>query len=700
MATTLTNEQEAIIQATEGYIRCRAVPGSGKTTCITHRMAYLITELYIEPAAIVALTFTNKAAASMTNRLKKMIGDEATCFTGTFHGFCNKILKEEIYRLSYPKEFTILDKKDQIALIKEVADELQLSLKDFTAKDYLEEIEKRKLSESYVIYMLGSDTSLLQSRIQAAATQQDMVFYQYLMKQRDNYVLDFSDMIEFTLYILNTYPDALEKWQDNCMYLLCDEYQDVNEGQEALLSLLSGKYQNLTVVGDDDQCIYGWRGSEIDYIVDFDKRYPGARDFYISENFRSTPEIIKVANSLIQVNQHRLAKQMFTNNPSGELPVYYNARTEQEEAEWIADTIAMAVRERTSYSNHVVLIRASSQSRALEEAFVQKKIPYKMLNGAEFYNAEEIKTVMSYLRMVYAMNDLDFVYSIQRPRRGYGKQSLERLKRYAAEQQLSLIEALGEQIRSGKENRTSIIEYYENMKKLHESYEEYSSKDLVKMVLDLGYRKELEEHIDQRRLDNVSELIHTITALEEENQDAIPLQDLLAHFAMFSGQDDDTEKDVVRIMTIHTAKGLEFDTVFVNGLVEGQFPSRRLNNQDEMEEERRLLYVAITRAKRKLYLSGYQMKVAGYGARQSSFLSDIDVALLNCILGSKIGASCGSTSLRPKAEFQVGDRVEHPVFGQGTVLLVDVSKQIYEIQFDKISFSRRIQFRAELSKLV
>lgn len=694
-----TKEQEKIIKETEGYIRCGAVPGSGKTFCITYRMAYLIKELCIDPSSIVALTFTNKAAAAMTKRLKKLIGDEATCFTGTFHGYCNKILKEEIYRLSYPKTFTILDKKAQIDLIREVAEELQLSLKDFTAKQYMEEIEKYKIKSGYISYLKGSDKTSLTDAAARANHHIEKVYYHYLLKQRDNYVLDFNDIINFAIYILEHYSDALHTWQEKCQYILCDEYQDVNMKQERLLALLSGTYKNLTVVGDDDQCIYGWRGSKVDYIVDFDSTYPDVRDFYLSENFRSTPEIISVANSLIRANQHRLAKTMFTNNPSGKKPVYNNLKTEQEEALWIAETIASAVKEGKKHSDHAILVRASSQTRALEEAFIRKGIPYKILNGAQFYNSEEIKTVLAYLRMIYSMNDLDFIWTIQHPKKGFGKKSIAALKSYAAQKGITLIEALGEQLEQGMIKKQVLLDYYQSIQKLHETYQDYSSKELVNLVLDIGYRKELENDIDQTKIDNVSEFLVTIAALEEENMEKIPLEDLLSHFALFSQQDDDTEKDVVKVLTIHTAKGLEFDTVFVNGLVEGQFPSKRLRNEDELEEERRLFYVAVTRAKQMLYLSSYQSKGGFFFTAQSSFLGDIDQKLLDCINNSRITVFQQAVPSLPKTYFGVGDRVSHKVFGEGKIIAVDENAQVYKIDFKNVNGIRKLNFRADLEEL-
>lgn len=701
MFADATQEQMNIIRDTEGYQRVCAVPGSGKTFTIIRRMAYLVTRLYVDPSSIHAITFTNKAARQMTTRLKKLIGDEADCFTGTFHGKCNEILKEEIHKLSYPRTFTILDKEKQIDLIRLVAEEQKISLKDNTARYYMDKIAEKKLDINYVSrYMAGADKTELLADIAAAAGDGDRMYLNYLLKQRDNYALDFNDLMMFALHLLLTDSDVLHRWQDRCQYILCDEYQDVNMQQDLLLELLSGKFHNLTVVGDDDQCIYGWRGSKVDYIVNFQQKYPGAKDFYLSENFRSTPEIVDAANSLIASNQNRVCKKMVTNNPHGTKPVYINTKREKDEALWIADTILGAVASGKKYSDHSVLVRASGQSRALEEAFVQKGIPYKILSGAAFYGSEEIKTVLAYLRMVYSLNDLDFEWTIKRPRRGYGKKSLEQLREYAAQRGMTLMEALGDQIQSGLVKKREVIDYYNDIMKLHREHPRYSSREIAKQALDFGYRSELMQDVDQRRIDNVTELLVNIGSLEEENGVDLSLEELLAHFALFSGQDDDSDRDVVRIMTIHTAKGLEFDTVFVNGLVEGQFPSKRLKNQDELEEERRLFYVAVTRAVHKLYLSSYEWKADFFAAHQSSFLQDIDVNCLDCINGSRISGSYRTPEMLPKAVFQAGDRVSLNEFGPGTVVRADEGSQTYDIMFDRFSGAvRRIQFRAPLEKI-
>ena len=693
-----TKEQQQIIEATEGNIRVRAVPGSGKTFALTKRIVYLILELYVEPSSIVAMTFTNKAANEMKYRLKKMIGDFATCYAGTFHGYCNLILKEEIYRLSYPKTFVILDKKAQVDLIREVADELGFSLKDFTAKEYADKICEEKQDRAYIPLMLDTGREALQKKISHTQDPFYQVYYSYLKKQRDNYVLDFEDIIQFAIYILTQYKEALKKWQSRCQYLLCDEYQDVNKNQEYLLYLLSGKYHTLTVVGDDDQCIYGWRGSDVEYMVHFNERYENVMDYSLSRNFRSTPEIVAAANSLIEKNQNRLEKQMYTQNPHGAKPVYNCLPYEKDEAVWIAEQIDAAVSTGKKYADHTVLVRAASQTRALEEAFLAKKIPYKILNGARFYDSEEIRTVLAYLRMVYAPNDLDFLWTIKRPRKGFGKKSIEDLKKYAAEHEIGLFQALGEQIEQGTVKKEVLAAYYKNISELHKEYDKYSCKELVNRVLDFGYREELEQDVEQRRLDNVTELITAIAAMEAENQDKLSLEELLAHFALFTAQDDDDEKNVVKVMTIHTAKGLEFDIVFICGLVDGQFPSRRLRNEDELEEERRLFYVAVTRAKTRLYLSSYAAKSEGFPVRPSAFIQDIDYNLLECV-GNVVQNGQTTPQMLPKKTFDVGDKVEHKIFGVGTIVDINLSTQSYEIDFEKLTGTRKIMFRAELKKV-
>ena len=692
-----TDEQLQIIETTEGNIRVGAVPGSGKTYVLTQRIAWLIQELFVEPSSIVALTFTNKAAGEMKKRLQSMIGDMATCFMGTFHGYCNKILKENIHKIAYPKTFIILDKRAQMDMLRELAQDSGITLKDIKIADLMDRIAENKQSGSYVPVLLQMNTTNIKKYLEKAMDIETELYYLYLKKQRENYALDFEDIIQITLYILKQHKEVLEKWQSRCQYVLCDEYQDVNSAQEELLMLISGKYHNLTVVGDDDQCIYGWRGSEVEYMVDFHKKYENTQDFTLSENFRSTPEIIYVANSLIEKNENRLLKTMFTKNLPGKKPIYYTAKTEKAEAEYIAETIAK--KEGYSYSDFTVLVRAASQTRALEEAFISGKIPYKILSGAQFYSSEEIRTVLAYLRLVYALDDLDFVWAIQHPRRGFGKKSMNELKLYAEKKNFKLIEALGELIDAGKIQKKQICSFYENIMFLHSTYQDYNLCELTTKILDMGYRSELEDDVEQTRLDNVTEFMATIDRLEKENVEALELEELLAYFALFTAQDDDTGKNAVRIMTIHTAKGLEFPIVFIPGLVEGQFPSKRLRNREELEEERRLFYVAITRAKEELYLSNYLNKMEGFPTWASHFMEDIDIAYLERDGERSTNASREKVVILEKSEFQVGDIIEHPVFDKGKIISVNVPGQYYEIDFPKLNGTRQIVFRAKLKKV-
>lgn len=694
-----TKEQIDTMTDTEGNIRVSSVPGSGKTFVLTYRIAYLITEMFVEPSSIVALTFTNKAAAQMKHRLRDIVGDNANCFTGTFHGYCNMFLKEEIHRMSFPKTFTILDKKAELDMIKNVAEDMGISLKDNTAKKIMSDIDMSKQDMSYVELMSGIDRTELKRKASNEKNVDRKVFYNYLKRQCDNYALDFEDLINFTLYILEKNEDVRIRWQEKCQYVLCDEYQDVNMKQDMLLGILSGLYQNLFVVGDDDQNIYTWRGSDPAYMINFDKTHEDVKDYYLTENFRSIPQIVNVAKSLISANQNRLQKEMISKRPDGNKPVFNAPETEEKESVWIADTILDNIARNMKYRDHTVLVRAASQTRSLEEAFVKRKIPYKILSGAKFYESEEIRTVLSYMRMVYSLTDMDLLYTISRPRRGFGKKSVEKLKNMAAENECSFFQALGKMIEEGEIIQKNVIAYYGALMELHAAYEEYSCTDIVNKCLDMGYREALEQDIDQTRLDNVSELIRTITAIEDDNQEKVELADLLSHFALFSAQDEDGEYNVVKVMTIHTSKGLEFDTVFVPGLVEGQFPSSRLRNEDEYEEERRLLYVAITRAKNMLYLSTYRKKDGRFGARPSSFLSDIDINLLDCINNSRILIKGETEQMLPKLKFDVGDIVRHKVFGVGEIIKIDNITQTYEIQFRNIRGTRRIMFRAELEKV-
>lgn len=693
-----TKEQKKIIETTEGFQRCAAVPGSGKTFCLTHRIAFLIKNLYIDSSSIVGLTFTNKAASSMKKKLKDLVGDDSNCFMGTFHGFGNLVLGEEIYRLSWPKVFGILDHNDQIDLVKKVTDEEALELKDTTAASVLERIGEYKISHEYIPYLTGPDKNELES---AAVSESDTfmrIYWNYLLHQRNNYLLDFTDLIQMTIYIFKHFPDALAKWQDKCQYVLCDEYQDVSNDQEELLSLISGKFKNLFVIGDDDQNIYGWRGSEVEYMINFDKRYKNAIDFPLNLNFRSTPEIVATAASLIKANKNRIPKKMVTNNKSGSKPLYNMLSSEKEEGVWICDKIKERIDKGYRYDSNAVLVRSSFQTRELEEALVADKIPYKIVSGAKFYSSEEIRTTISYMRMVYDMKNDDFERTINRPRRKFGKKSLEDLRKYAQSQDMSLFNALGDLILKGKEKREPLVHYYKEISRLHAYFDKMSCVDIANQVLDIGYRKELQMDVDQQKIDNVSELLSNIASLEKENDNPIKLEDLLAHYALFSAQDDDEDKNVVKIMTIHTAKGLEFDAVFIPGLVEGQFPSGKLQNEDQLEEERRLFYVALTRARKELYLSSYASKTGTYSIKQSSFLGDIEPGLIECVGKTRIAYNGAESSMLPKADFKVGDKVMHEFFGKGTVTDVDDKSQTYEIQFENIEGIRRLQFRAPLKK--
>ena len=702
----LTVSQANAVNTINSNLQIVACAGSGKTTTMVARILNLLKQPSVNPENIVAVTYSKKAAVSLKQKIYKEYEKEnkslkglANMYIGTIHGYCYFLLQN--YSDNY-KNYELLEEVQTRLFMKRFRKEIGI----YDVKYHC------KKGEPYSLVYPNMSNSKFQEAISAYKTFLDIA-REYGVEKLDGllqtYVkkyeqcLDDKKKFDYTSIMIKTLRLAEKGCFDNYIistvkHLIVDEYQDVNKNQEYLLYLLSGKYHNLTVVGDDDQCIYGWRGSDVEYMVHFNERYENVVDYSLSRNFRSTPEIVAAANSLIEKNQNRLEKQMYTKNPHGAKPVYNCLPYEKDEAVWIAEQIDAAVSTGKKYADHTVLVRAASQTRALEEAFLAKKIPYKILNGARFYDSEEIRTVLAYLRMVYAPNDLDFLWTIKRPRKGFGKKSIEDLKKYAAEHEIGLFQALGEQIEQGIVKKEVIDTYYKNISELHKEYDKYSCKELVNRVLDFGYREELEQDVEQRRLDNVTELITAIAAMEAENQDKLSLEELLAHFALFTAQDDDDEKNVVKVMTIHTAKGLEFDIVFICGLVDGQFPSRRLRNEDELEEERRLFYVAVTRAKTRLYLSSYAAKSEGFPVRPSAFIQDIDYNLLECV-GNVVQNGQTTPQMLPKKTFDVGDKVEHKIFGVGTIVDINLSTQSYEIDFEKLTGTRKIMFRAELKKV-
>jgi len=696
----LNEDQKRAATTTEGCIRVIAGAGSGKTRTLTTRYAYLVSELGIAPSRIMSVTFTNKAANEMKSRIRRMLGDVDTGFINTFHGFALRVLKEEIHRLNYPQNFGIMDEEDQKSLLTEIYEELGLKLKDYTFKNILNIIGYHKTSIDYVRQLIEPDEKKVAAYF-AGFTQdtKTKVLGKYLQKQRRNFMLDFDDVINFVLYLFETDSAALEKWQEQLQYIQVDEFQDVDGKQASLVYLLSGGYGNLFVVGDPDQTIYSWRGADVNIILDFDKVFPHAQTIFLDTNYRSTPQILNVGNALIRHNEIRLEKILKPVKPGGPRVYFKHARSAAEEASFIAQTIKSLRDAGTKLDDIAILYRAHYLSRSLEETFVKEDIPYVLFNGVEFYNRKEIKDVLCYMRMPFTRDDIAFLRTVNTPRRNIGRKRIAYLLDYAERNNCKLFDALKQSLNSDLFAATKARAYVDLVDrytaKLHLPLPDY----VDGLLRESGYEEKLMQDADQNRIDNVSELKNSIQEYVNTAGEDVSIQDYLGKIALFTNLDREDRPDSVKLMTVHTAKGLEFPYVFVCGLSEGVFPSGRMSGKTEMEEERRLAYVAFTRAGNALFLTDSEGR--NYDAsfrRPSRFLFNIGCALLeldgmteeefnhqarqNKSSREQQAGAPGSISL---AE---GDRISHPAFGKGTIERITPSG--YEIRFDTLKGLREI----------
>lgn len=698
----LNESQIKAVTTTEGYIRVIAGAGTGKTKALTHRYAYLVNELGISPSNILCITFTNKAAREMKKRIKTMLGEEFdTSFVATLHAFCTRILREEISKLFYPDQFIVLDNIDQKKILEEVYDEMGIKMDTASFKFMIDQIRYYKNLITYVEYLSDPDFdySTLTSK-----TPSDEIIFRYIKKQRKYFGLDFFDLINFTIYLFRKYPDVLLKWQKRLCYIMVDEFQDITAKEFKLIRRLSEYNQNLFVVGDPDQNIYEWRGANIGVIVDFEAWLNNpcfenqlqlkAQDIILSRNYRSTAQILNVANSLIEKNQNRVEKQLCTDTADGKRVQYIHAKNDKEEIKYITKEIKEHVKNGGKYSDFAVLYRSSHVSRFVEQGFLNENIPYVVYGGVGFYERAEIKDVLSYMRLVNRLDDdLSFKRIINMPRRKIGKMKMEAIARYAEEHRVSLYEALRVLCGTDLFKGTKAKEFIAVMENLRRLTETLSVSELLQRILsDTGYELYIRESGDIERLDNVTELIRSVVTQETEFGEPLSLSAFLQNITLMRDSDAEEDKtDCVRIMTIHTSKGLEFDRVFLVGLTEGIFPSARSleeRKRDALEEERRLCFVAVTRAKKQLYLTESEgFGVKGYSKVPSRFLSDIDESLLDCIgeIPDELRAEQRLQIKRfdkTEAEvYKVGDQIRHKVFGEGIVEEVEEKTRTYYIRF-------------------
>lgn len=704
----LNEEQRLAVTSTEGYVRVIAGAGSGKTKALAHRYAYLVQELGISTANILCVTFTNKAANEMKTRIRSMIGDSDTGLVATFHGFCVQLLREDIHTMQYPGNFMILDAEDADAILKNVYQEGKIDSRSYTYSMAKDMISFRKHRENYLPCFLEMDLEKLQKKYLNSQNSQERIFYGYLYEQRKVFGLDYDDLILFALYILKNFEEKRNKWQKKLEYIMVDEFQDVSAAQYDLADILSEYHKNLFIVGDPDQTIYSWRGADVNYILNFDKHHPKTETIVMDRNYRSSPEILNVSNSLIEKNRLRVEKNLKPIRQAGTQVLYNHARTTKEEAEWIAGKIKELREAGAEFSDITILYRAHFVSRSLEEIFVKNQIPYVLYSGIEFYRRKEIKDVVSYLRMVAFGDDLSFLRVVNEPKRNIGNKRIGLLREYARVESCSLYDALKENLQQDLIARSKANEFVELIEKYRGIYKEKKITDVLAGILnDSGYEAMLRQSGEDERLDNLAELKQSVYNYEKGTGEEAFLEDYLQKIALFSNMDKKDRKDSVKMMTIHTAKGLEFPYVFVCGLNEGIFPGKRVDTGERLEEERRLAYVAYTRAEQGLFLSEAEgMNYDGSFRFPSRFIFNIDRKYVEYVrelepalaanARSYISANEKKLQNITRTGFSVGEKVKHKVFGTGEILEVKKEEGCYAIKFEKLETVRNISFTASL----
>ncbi len=709
----LNPAQREAVTATEGYIRVIAGAGSGKTRALSHRFAYLVNELGILPGNILCVTFTNKSAGEMRQRIHQLTGDNDTGYINTFHGFCVSILQEDSHAVQYPKSFLVLDNSDIDAMLQIIYEERGLTLRDMTYSAARDMIEMEKLFRQPDYYHSLIDLSLdtLKEKYDHAASARDIIFYGYLYQQKKCFGLDYNDLIKFSLYIFHCHKDIKLKWQQRLEYIMIDEFQDIDQIQYQLMEVLCGYHKNLFVVGDPDQTIYTWRGANVKYLLEFDQHFPGTQTILMMDNYRSTPEILAAANSLIGKNRLRMEKELVPTRSSGDPVLCCLADSQAGEANWIAGQIKALHETGIPYRNMAVLYRAHYVTRAVEEALLRENLPYTIYSGTRFFDRMEIKDALSYLRMSAYQDDLSFLRVANIPKRNLGKRRIAFLREYAQREGCSLYQALRDNETESLFKSTKASSFLSLIDAFSSGYEGRPVSEVLSAILDeSGYEKMLRTEGSQERLDNLAELKQSVYEYETTCGEEVTLEHYLAHIALFTNTDGAGQGDKVKLMTVHAAKGLEFPYVFLCGMNEGIFPSRKVRTLPGMEEERRLAFVALTRAEQGLYLSASNGRnFDGSPCYPSRFLLDINQTLLTFPFPPQEGLIRAARDYidhsqqflskeESAAVFPAGQRVCHPLFGEGTVLDSDRDKGAHLVQFDTMDTPRQISFRAKLER--
>ncbi len=664
----LNKEQLEAVKTTEGPLLVLAGAGSGKTKVLTTRVAYLIDELGLSPDSVLAITFTNKAAKEMKERIMKILGPIGYQIQiSTFHSFGLTILKEHYDKLGYDKNFTILDSDDSLTVVKKILKDMDKDPKQYSPKAIRNRISsaKNELMEPEELSKFSNN------EIDELVIN---VYKKYRDKLRTNNSLDFDDLLMLPITLFRNNPDILKVYQERFKYVLIDEYQDTNEAQYLLTKMISAKYKNICVVGDNDQSIYSFRGSNYRNILNFEKDYKDAKIIMLERNYRSTKQILDVANSIIKKNTLRKDKNLWTDVDGGEKVIYHHAENEKDEAFFVKCQIEQ-LRKNVPLSEIAVLYRTNAQSRNMEEALLRDNIPYKVVGSMYFYKRKEIKDLLSYLNVIYNSNDdISLLRVINVPKRGIGAKTIENLNI----QSNLLNQSIYNTIESGKE-----LEFKKIIEDIKNSKDNMSLTELVTYVLEKsGMKAELENENTleaEVRLENLEEF-KSITKNFEEERGIVSLEEFLMELSLVADiEEHKNNTDVVTLMTVHSAKGLEFDNVFVIGMEEGIFPhANSLDDFNQLEEERRLCYVAITRARKKLWLVNAKRRtIFGMDSINpaSRFLKEIDSELLFSDIkeDSFVPKIIKKNMIDTNADYNIGDKIIHDTFGHGIVVSVDKS---------------------------
>lgn len=664
----LNEKQKGAVVTTEGPVLVIAGAGSGKTRVLTTRVAYLVQEKKVNPSHILAITFTNKAAKEMKDRVIGMLGSVGYMISiSTFHAFGLQLIKENYEELGYRPNFTIMDSDDTLTIIKKIIKEL-----GYDPKEYNPKAIRNKIS--------GAKNELMNAKEYekyAATTYEEVVvkvYERYEKRLKENNCFDFDDLLMKPIELFSNHAEILKKYQERFEYILIDEYQDTNQAQYVLTKMLSAKYKNICVVGDDSQAIYAWRGANYKNILNFEKDFQGTKVILLEENYRSTQNILNVANNIIKNNKQKKEKNLWTSNEEGVKIKYHKADNEKDEAFYVMNEIQNLLKQGIKENEIAVLYRTNAQSRNMEEALLKENIPYKVVGSFYFYNRKEIKDLICYLKLIYNTNDdVSFMRIVNVPKRGIGEKSLESLGLKAMNENCSLFEA----ITDGK--LLSFKHMIEDMQKV-----DCSLTELVDFILEkTGIKEELEKEKTLEadiRLENLEEF-KTITKTFEEKNGIISLEDFLNEISLVSDiEEHKNNPDVVTLMTVHSAKGLEFEHVFLIGMEEGIFPhSNSLMDMEQIEEERRLCYVAVTRAKKTLHLVNARRRTI-FGDMSynmpSRFIDEIDENYLDVDEEIQFQPKVQirkEDNLDTSIEYHIGEKVEHETFGVGVIVGIENS---------------------------